>query len=90
MASNGSSNAVSDHKANKGGGLASVLALGTANPPNVFYQDAYPDYYLRITNNEHRAELKEKLKRICKYTLVIILAYNFLILSIHACNGGGT
>ncbi|KAM0932950.1 putative pinosylvin synthase [Dioscorea sansibarensis] len=64
MVRNGS-NGVDDHKAKKGGGLASVLALGTANPPNVFYQDAFPDFYFRITNNEHKVELKKKFKRIC-------------------------
>ncbi|KAH7658686.1 Naringenin-chalcone synthase protein [Dioscorea alata] len=73
MASNGSCNAVDDHKENRGGGpgaIASVLALATANPPNVFYQDAYPDYYFRITNNEHRVELKEKFKRICERSTI--------------------
>ncbi|XP_039144153.1 chalcone synthase-like [Dioscorea cayenensis subsp. rotundata] len=69
MMSNGS-NGVDDHKANKGSGLASVLALGTANPPDVFYQDAFPDFYFRITNNEHRVELKEKFKRICEKSMI--------------------
>ncbi|KAH7658683.1 Naringenin-chalcone synthase protein [Dioscorea alata] len=69
MVNNGS-NGVDDHKAKKGSGLASVLALGTANPPNVFYQDDFPDYYFRITNNEHRVELKEKFKRICERSMI--------------------
>ncbi|XP_039143225.1 chalcone synthase 1-like [Dioscorea cayenensis subsp. rotundata] len=53
------------------GGLASVLALATANSPNVFYQDAYPDYYFRITDNEHMTDqLKEKFKRICERSTI--------------------
>lgn len=58
-----------DHceKGNKAGGLASVLALGTANPPNVVYQDTFADYFFRVTNSEDKVELKEKLKRVCKY-----------------------
>lgn len=46
-------------------GPAAVLAIGTANPPNVVYQAEYPDYYFSITRSEHLAELKEKFKRMC-------------------------
>ncbi|KAJ0962829.1 hypothetical protein J5N97_027951 [Dioscorea zingiberensis] len=59
-----------DHKTNKAGGLASVLALATANPPNVVYQDDFPDYYFRVTNNEHKVHLKEKLKRVCEKSMI--------------------
>ncbi|MCL7022006.1 hypothetical protein MKW94_006306 [Papaver nudicaule] len=46
-------------------GFATVLAIGTALPPNVFYQDDYPDFYFKVTNSDHKTELKEKFKRIC-------------------------
>ncbi|KAK2985978.1 hypothetical protein RJ640_026450 [Escallonia rubra] len=45
-------------------GPATIMAIGTANPPNCFLQSTYPDFYFRITNSEHKAELKEKFKRI--------------------------
>ena len=47
-------------------GPATVLAIGTATPKNVVYQEEYPDYYFRITNSEHMTDLKEKFKRMCK------------------------
>ncbi|XP_039143221.1 chalcone synthase-like [Dioscorea cayenensis subsp. rotundata] len=61
-----------DHceKGNKAGGLASVLALGTANPPNVVYQDTFADYFFRVTNSEDKVELKEKLKRVCDKSMI--------------------
>ncbi|KAH7658701.1 Naringenin-chalcone synthase protein [Dioscorea alata] len=58
------------HKKNKAGGLASVLALATANPPNVVYQDNFPDYFFSVTNSEHMVELKEKLKRVCDKSMI--------------------
>lgn len=51
-------------------GPAAVLAIGTANPPNVVYQADYPDYYFRITRSEHLAELKEKFKRMCDKSMI--------------------
>ncbi|KAM0932941.1 putative chalcone synthase [Dioscorea sansibarensis] len=61
-----------DHhnRENKAGGLASVLALGTANPPNVVYQDTFADYFFRVTNSEDKVELKEKLKRVCDKSMI--------------------
>ncbi|KAK2985980.1 hypothetical protein RJ640_026452 [Escallonia rubra] len=47
-------------------GPATIMAIGTATPPNCFLQNAYPDFYFRITNSKHKTELKEKFKRICK------------------------
>uniref|UniRef100_A0A1U7V8K6 chalcone synthase n=1 Tax=Nicotiana sylvestris TaxID=4096 RepID=A0A1U7V8K6_NICSY len=44
-------------------GPATVLAIGTANPTNCFDQNTYPDYFFRVTNSEHKTELKEKFKR---------------------------
>ena len=48
-------------------GPASVLAIGTANPPNEFLQSNYPDFYFNITNSNHMTNLKVKFQRICKY-----------------------
>eukprot|EP00249_Psilotum_nudum_P022509 c28544_g1_i1 orf=271-1461(+) len=49
----------------KAHGPASVLAIGTANPPNVFDQETYPDFYFNVTNNAHKTELKAKFGRMC-------------------------
>ncbi|KAH0899817.1 hypothetical protein HID58_049385 [Brassica napus] len=54
-------------KAQRGDGPASILAIGTANPPNQVIQAEYPDYYFRITNSEHMTDLKEKFKRMKRY-----------------------
>lgn len=45
---------------------ATVLAIGTANPPNCVRQEDYADYYFRVTKSEHLVNLKAKLRRICK------------------------
>lgn len=54
-------------KAQRANGPATILAIGTATPPNCVYQDDYPDYYFRVTNSEHMTELKEKFKRMCTW-----------------------
>ena len=46
-------------------GPATVLAIGTANPPNVFQQSEYPEFYFNITNSNHMTDLKEKFQRMC-------------------------
>ncbi|XP_052157145.1 bisdemethoxycurcumin synthase-like [Oryza glaberrima] len=46
-------------------GPAAVLAIGTANPTNIVYQDGFADYYFGLTKSEHLTELKDKMKRIC-------------------------
>eukprot|EP00249_Psilotum_nudum_P022510 c28544_g1_i3 orf=148-540(+) len=46
-------------------GPATVLAIGTANPPNVFDQETYPDFYFDVTNNTDKPELKAKFQRMC-------------------------
>ncbi|GAB4826086.1 Chitin synthase, class 2 [Ancistrocladus abbreviatus] len=51
-------------------GLATVLAIGTAVPPNCIPQADFPDYYFRVTNSEHMTELKEIFKRICEKTAI--------------------
>ncbi|CAM0912405.1 unnamed protein product [Alopecurus aequalis] len=52
-------------QAQRADGPASVLAIGTANPPNCVRQDEYADYYFRVTHKEHLTKLKSKLNRIC-------------------------
>lgn len=49
---------------------ALIQALGTANPPNCFYQADYPDFYFRVTKSEHMAQLKDKFRRICEKTAI--------------------
>ncbi|GAB4852909.1 Chitin synthase, class 2 [Ancistrocladus abbreviatus] len=56
--------------AQKAEGPATVLAIGTAVPPNCNHQADFPDYYFRVTNSEHMTELKEKFKRICEKTAI--------------------
>ncbi|GMH29599.1 hypothetical protein Nepgr_031442 [Nepenthes gracilis] len=57
-------------KAKRAEGPATILAIGTAVPPNCLYQDEFPDYYFRVTNSEHMTDLKEKFKRICEKTAI--------------------
>nr|ABD38611.1 chalcone synthase [Abies alba]ABD38614.1 chalcone synthase [Abies alba]ABD38616.1 chalcone synthase [Abies alba] len=52
-------------KAQRSDGTATILAIGTATPPNSVDQSSYPDYYFKITNSEHMTELKEKFGRMC-------------------------
>eukprot|EP00253_Pinus_taeda_P007381 PITA_07381 len=52
-------------KAQRADGPATILAIGTANPPNAVDQNTYPDYYFRITNSEHMTGLKHKFQRMC-------------------------
>ena len=44
-------------KAQRAEGPATVMAIGTATPPNCVDQSTYPDYYFRITNSEHMTQL---------------------------------
>ena len=70
-------------------GPATVMAIGTATPPNCVDQSTYTDYYFRITNSEHMTELKEKFKRMCKiyisllssflYTICILFIFNIFL-----------
>ncbi|KAJ7965552.1 Chalcone synthase [Quillaja saponaria] len=49
---------------------ATILAIGTANPPNCMYQDDFTDFYFRVTKSDHMTDLKKKFKRICEKTNV--------------------
>ncbi|XP_056165570.1 chalcone synthase 2-like [Syzygium oleosum] len=53
-------------RAQKSQGPATILAIGTANPPNVYEQSTFPDYFFRITKSEHMTQLKSKFKRMCE------------------------
>ncbi|KAL5175319.1 Chalcone synthase 5 [Glycine soja] len=57
-------------QAQRAEGPATVMAIGTATPPNCVDQSTYPDYYFRITNSEHMTELKEKFKRMCDKSMI--------------------
>lgn len=57
-------------KAQRAEGPATVMAIGTANPSNCVDQSEYPDFYFRVTNSEHKTELKQKFKRMCKYIYI--------------------
>ncbi|KAK1289862.1 Chalcone synthase 1 [Acorus calamus] len=57
-------------KAQRAEGPATIMAIGTATPPNAVDQSTYPDYYFRITNSEHKAELKEKFRRMCEKSMI--------------------
>ena len=52
-------------KAQRADGPATILAIGTATPPNCVDQADYPDYYFRVTKSEHMTGLKEKFRRMC-------------------------
>ncbi|KAG6475110.1 curcumin synthase 2-like [Zingiber officinale] len=57
-------------KAQRAQGPATILSVGTANPPNLYEQTTYPDYYFRVTNSEDKQELKSKFRRMCEKTMV--------------------
>jgi hypothetical protein len=66
-------------KAQRAEGPATVMAIGTATPPNCVEQSTYLDYYFRITNSEHKTELKEKFKRMCNGSVPSIHPILFLL-----------
>ncbi|KAH0637420.1 hypothetical protein KY289_037335 [Solanum tuberosum] len=57
-------------KAQRAKGPATVMAIGTSTPFNCVDQSTYPDYYFRITNSEHKTELKEKFKHMCDKSMI--------------------
>ena len=72
-------------KAQRAEGPATVLAIGTSTPPNCVDQSTYPDYYFRITNSEHKTELKEKFKRMCKFlysSFFVVSPFNDIFLCV--------
>nr|BBA68550.1 chalcone synthase 2 [Nemophila menziesii] len=57
-------------RAQRADGPATLMAIGTATPPNCVDQSTYPDFYFRITNSEHNTDLKEKFKRMCEKSTI--------------------
>lgn len=57
-------------KSQRAEGPATILSIGTATPSNYVYQADYPDYYFRITNSEHKTDLKNKFKRMCEKSMI--------------------
>ncbi|XP_015934537.1 chalcone synthase-like [Arachis duranensis] len=51
-------------------GVATILAIGTANPPNIILQYEHPDFYFRATRSDHMLDLKQKFNRICKNSMI--------------------
>ncbi|XP_031263011.1 chalcone synthase-like [Pistacia vera] len=56
--------------AQRADGTATIMAIATANPPNVYDQSTYPDAYFRMTNAEHLTHLKNKMQLICDRTTI--------------------
>ena len=63
---------------------ATILAIGTENPPNVILQDDQPDFFFRVTKSDHMRDLKQKFERLCECFLG--LRHSFMSLSncVHA------
>lgn len=57
---------MANYKHQRATGPATILAVGTAVPPNAFPQSEYPDFFFNITNTNEKVKLKEKFSRICK------------------------
>nr|BAA92742.1 chalcone synthase superfamily protein [Psilotum nudum] len=57
---------MSSRRAHTAQGRATILAIGTANPPNVLQQSSYPEFYFSVTNSNHMTELKQKFSRMCE------------------------
>ncbi|ONK62851.1 uncharacterized protein A4U43_C07F8780 [Asparagus officinalis] len=57
-------------QAQRADGMATIMAIGTARPPNIIMQDDFADFYFRVTNNEHKVELKKKFANICKKSMI--------------------
>ncbi|PKA53998.1 Bibenzyl synthase [Apostasia shenzhenica] len=51
-------------------GLAAILAIGRANPPNSMDQSSYPEFYFRVMDSDHLVDLKKKFQRICERTAI--------------------
>ncbi|GJZ96230.1 chalcone synthase [Tanacetum coccineum] len=51
-------------------GSATILAVGTANPPNCLIQADLPDLLFKVMNSEHMVDLKQKFKYICEKSMI--------------------
>ncbi|XP_044500820.1 chalcone synthase 2-like [Mangifera indica] len=57
-------------RAQRAQGTATIMAIGTANPPHVNDQSTYPDAYFRMTNSQHLSHVKNKMQRMCDKTMI--------------------
>ncbi|PWA56116.1 chalcone synthase [Artemisia annua] len=64
------SSKVEVQKGQRTNGPATIMAIGTATPPNCVLQSTFADYYFRITKSEHMQALKEKFRRICDNSMI--------------------
>ncbi|KAK4769120.1 hypothetical protein SAY86_027270 [Trapa natans] len=51
-------------------GPACILSLGISVPDHYVLQADYPDYYFRLTVNQHLTKLKDKFAHICEKTKI--------------------
>ncbi|KAK4273968.1 hypothetical protein QN277_017265 [Acacia crassicarpa] len=51
-------------------GLATILAICTANPYAFIYQRDFPDLHFRLTNSHHLPHLKAKLQRVREKSMI--------------------
>ncbi|KAJ0025617.1 hypothetical protein Pint_07495 [Pistacia integerrima] len=72
-------------RAQRAEGTATVMAIGTVNPPTIYEQSAYPNAYFRMTNSEHLTLVKNKMQRTW-----LDPSIKRVILYQQGCNGGGT
>jgi Chalcone and stilbene synthases, N-terminal domain len=59
-------------------GFATVLAVGTAVPPQKISTDYLVDNYFRVTNKDHLTELKKKFAKICMWPSLIYISFNII------------
>ncbi|XP_074276972.1 chalcone synthase-like [Silene latifolia] len=74
---------------------ATILSIGTANPPNEMTQDEFITFYFRVTKwGKDTSHLKEKFKRICKNTNIrkrhMLLTEEFLKANPQICDENAT
>ncbi|XP_051202356.2 chalcone synthase-like [Lolium perenne] len=64
-------------------GLATIIGLGSATPPNIQPQISFADYYFQMTNSNDMVDLKAKFKRICDRTAIekrhLWMSHDFLM-----------
>lgn len=66
-------------------GPATVLAIGTATPPNTFIQTEVPDVLFKLANIDHLTELKMKFTRICKQFFILMFNISLKIYIRYDC-----
>ena len=64
-------------------GFATVLAVGTAVPPQKMSVDYITDLHFKLTNTEHLTELKKKFVKICKWSLNLYIFHLLYIIYLY-------